>query len=42
MRLLECINRFAEIKKEVINMDVSLTLRGDGRHQSGQDEVIVS
>ena len=28
--------------KEVEHMDDSLILRGDGRHQSGHDEVIVS
>jgi len=28
--------------KEVKHMDDSLILRGDGRHQSGHDEVVVS
>ena len=38
MPLTACRN----LKKEVIRMDDSLTRRGDGRHQSGRDEVIVS
>ena len=39
---VESINRLAEFEKEVIRMDDSLTRRGDGRHQSGRDEVTVS